>query len=269
MAQLIKKWTKEEDEIVINNYHKLTSNEISKLIDRTRNSITTRAYKLGISSEIKARLLHKERIGTYCNENYFENLTKENCYWAGFLAADGSIKDNSLSIQISDKDYEHCKKFANTINFTGQISRYIRKNGVRMCAFTIKSEKLCLDLSKHFNIVPKKTLTLQPPNLLEKEHIYAYIIGYIDGDGWISLRKKYNTPRLGFVGQEKIITWILENLANLLTGEEREKFMTKKIQKFTNYCTVSMSNKTSVKDILAFLDGYAVPKLQRKWSKTI
>lgn len=269
MAQLNKRWTKEEDEIVINNYHKLTSNEISKLINRTKNSITTRAYKLGISSEGKARFSHKKRIGTYCNENYFDSLSTENCYWAGFLAADGSIKNNSLSLQISDKDYDHCIKFANTINFTGKVSKYIRKNGVGMCAFTIKSEKLCLDLEKYFNIIPKKTLTLQPPNLQEEEHIYAYIIGYIDGDGWISLRKKYNTPRLGFVGQETIIIWILKHLSALLTGEEREKFMTKKIQKFTNYCTVSMSNLTSVKKILTYLSAYDVPKLQRKWSKAI
>ena len=270
MAPRNKNWTKEEDGIVSNNYHKLTRLEISKLIDRTVFAIQTRARKLNISSIEKARKLHKERIGTYCNENYFEKLTIENCYWAGFLAADGSISDDGhLALQISDKDYEHCKKFAETIEFTGKLSQYIRKNGIGMCAFSIKSEKLCQDLKKHFNIIPRKTLVLQPPNLQEKEHIYAYIIGYIDGDGWISLRKNYNHPKLGFIGQENIIKWILEHLSNLLTGIEKEKFMTKKIQKYINHCSVSMSNITSVKYIIQYLQKYNVPKLDRKWGKII
>lgn len=270
MAQLIKTWTKEEDNIVIENYHKLTCKEISKLIDRTPCSIMTRACKLGISSKKISKEIYKKRYGTYCNENYFKDLTMENCYWAGFLAADGNISDDGkLSLQISDKDFEHCNKFVETIKFTGKISKYVRKNGLGMCAFTVKSEKMCLDLQRNFNITPRKTLTLCPPNLYEKEHIYSYIIGYIDGDGWISLRKKYHTPRLGFVGQESILAWILEMLSVLLVGEEREKFMTKKIQKFTNYCTVSMSNLTSVKTILKYLHNYDVPKLQRKWSKAI
>lgn len=271
MAPRNKNWTKEENQVVIENYHKLTCKEISELLEnRTYKAVARRAFILGISSEPKARELHKERIGTYCNENYFENLTIENCYWAGFLAADGSISDDGhLALQISDKDYEHCKKFAETIEFTGKLSRYIRKNGIGMCAFSIKSEKLCQDLKKHFNIIPRKTLVLQPPNLQEKEHIYAYIIGYIDGDGWISLRKKYDHPKLGFIGQESIVKWILEHLANLLIGIEKEKFMTKKIQKYINHCSVSMSNITSVKHIIQYLQGYNVPKLYRKWSKVI
>lgn len=265
MVYQIIKWTQIEDNFLIENYHKLTSKEIGFKLNRSFTAVRTRARKLGISSKEKARKFHKEKTGTYCNENFFEIPNIENCYWAGFLAADGSLTyKNSLSLQISNKDFEHLQKFSSAISFTGKLSNYIRKNGVGMCAMTIKSEKLCKDLKNNFNIIPKKTFKLIPPNLTDLEHINAYIIGYLDGDGWISLRKKWNYPIIGFVGQKNILEWILMNLAKNLKVDSRN-FSTRKIQDYKTYCKVTISNISSLKEILNELQKINVPRLERKW----
>ena len=46
------------------------------------------------------------------NENIFQQIDSNNkAYWLGFLAADGSVKGNELSIGLSSKDRGHLAKF--------------------------------------------------------------------------------------------------------------------------------------------------------------
>lgn len=46
------------------------------------------------------------------NENYFENIDNKNkAYWLGFIAADGNVYGNKLSIELNSKDEGHLKIF--------------------------------------------------------------------------------------------------------------------------------------------------------------
>ena len=53
------------------------------------------------------------------NDNFFEKTDVLNCYWAGFIAADGCIiegkKQNQLSIGLAKKDFNHLNLFKNDI----------------------------------------------------------------------------------------------------------------------------------------------------------
>ena len=268
-----RKYTKEEIDFVKENYHKIPTVDIAKKINTKLNLVMIIAYRYGLTSNIRILLPTNKAQSIKCNESYFKVPNLVNCYWAGFLAADGNISDfdkkKRLSLQISDKDYEHCKKFADELNFSGKISRYTRKNGVKMCNFSINSNKLCHDLEENFNIVPRKTLKLQPPNIIDQEMIYSYIVGYLCGDGWISKRKKYqNLFTFGFIGQKTFLDWVRKQLSKLIIDETtKQKFLDIKTKDFPNYSKISFANKTYTNDILLFLKTLKVPKLERKWNK--
>lgn len=129
-----------------------------------------------------------ERHGTrkfFFDEEYFKIFSPESCYWAGFIASDGSVFNNTISIGINDRDIEHLVKFLSSIKGKQNI-RKCKKNIVRL---DICSKKMKDDLEKNFYIVPNKTKILTMPDFNE---CFArnYIRGFFDGDGTIYMNFK-------------------------------------------------------------------------------
>lgn len=156
------------------------------------------------------------------NDNYFKELSKQSSYWAGFIAADGNIHKRRtmlLELSLSSKDKEHLERFVSDIEWSGPIAEYQNRTVARAAIHS--SSEICKDLEDIYNIGPKKTFSLQPPNLdiLPKENIIPYIIGFLDGDGFISLIKgRY--PRVSVLCASKdFLEWVRINL-NPLCGKE-------------------------------------------------
>jgi hypothetical protein len=81
------RWTENEDNLITMNYAKTPIEHLCNLLPkRTKSAIRTRAKKLGAS----LRAGEKQRIYSV-NENYFASPTIDNCYWAGYIAADGCL----------------------------------------------------------------------------------------------------------------------------------------------------------------------------------
>lgn len=55
------------------------------------------------------------------DENFFEKDTEESWYWAGFIAADGSVSKTFLNIDICSLDLDHLKQFQKNIKTTVAI----------------------------------------------------------------------------------------------------------------------------------------------------
>src|SRR5690606_13503507 len=78
------------------------------------------------------------------------------------------------------------------------------KNQIR---YNIYSDIWFDDLYKFWNILPNKTLYLNPPNITDLNLCLSYIIGLIDGDGSICIcnftqthnGKKYTYPKIKFM----------------------------------------------------------------------
>lgn len=261
-------WTDEEIKILIDNYGVLKYGDIQKLIpNHSVGSITTKARNLNIvSKESRKKLissLPRERI-VFSNEDFFSNPNLLNSYWAGFLAADGNISKNAkiLSLQISQKDLQHLKLFANTLEFTGKISIYTRKNGCDSCQLSISSKKICEDLKNNFNITPQKTFTLKFPSHLPLELQKAFCIGYIDGDGCITKRKHYNYLSINVIGNYNFLL-DFRNLYNTLLPKEFE--LTVNITKKNNVFQLTVGGKTKSSILIEEFLKIKVPKLYRKW----
>lgn len=117
------------------------------------------------------------------NEKAFSDYSEESCYWAGFIAADGYISDNSdLQICLNYDDTNHLEKFKNYMNSTHKITsntdKYYRST------FGFKSVLVGKDLLEKYNITPRKSLTYTLPDLPEK-YFKHFLRGYFDGDGGI------------------------------------------------------------------------------------
>lgn len=149
-------------------------------------------------------------------EGFFETPNLENSYWAGFIAADGYIYvpkkgQKILGITLKSTDREHLIKLqssigAGTLTETTRFSEQYNKEYYGT-SYRLSSDKVCFDLLKNFNIGERKSLTLEPPDL-SGDLTTAFIAGYIDGDGSYSMGAY--SPRLGIVGTENFLSWILK-----------------------------------------------------------
>ena len=261
-------WTDEEIKILIDNYGILKYSDIQKSIpNHSIGSITAKARKLNIvSKESRKKLINslpRERV-VFSNEDFFSNPNLLNSYWAGFLAADGSINKSNdrMALQISQKDLDHLKLFADTLEFTGKISVYTRKNGCSSCQFSVNSKRICEDLKNNFNITPQKTFTLKFPSHLPLELQKAFCIGYIDGDGCITKRKYYNYSSINVIGNYNFLL-DFRNLYNTLLPKELE--LTKNITKKNNVFQLTVGGKIKSSILIEEFLKLEVPKLYRKW----
>lgn len=170
-----KKFTKLEKEEIIemfNSKHKIS--EISKKYN---------CYPQRIQNLLTKEIDYKpERIKTK-NIKFFENIDSNiKAYLLGFIAADGAIVRNELTISIHRKDVQILERLKNELKSPNKIITLNKKN-TDMVRFSIGNKELVSDL-KNLGVTERKTFTLK--NILEnitKDFRMSFILGYFDGDG--------------------------------------------------------------------------------------
>ena len=214
-----KNWSKEEDEILKNNYEKIPPNHLTNLLPgRNYNAIKGRQTFLKICRQ-------------YTKDNSFFKVPNIlNSSIAGFTASDGHISPKKLKRKprifwgINTKD----KGLLEQINFHLK-SNYTITNSVKEVTFKSKTKKpykyidyksvLCLstadelskDLFDNWNIPSgAKSLILGPPNITNLDICLSYIKGIIIGDGTILATDLNGTDycKISILGTEKLLSWI-------------------------------------------------------------
>lgn len=226
---------------------------------------------------------HKQRRKYNVNDNFFETPNMVNCYYAGFIAADGCVRKYSgkfvesytLSFGLSAKDKDFLDNFLNAINYEGKIRKY-ENNGRKYVGVEIKSNKICEDLRNIFNITERKTHTLCPPNLSDKDLIDAFICGYIDGDGAVYFSKNKDKQKkvgISIVGTDKMLSWIINRFCEIYNKEKTEKLYENKggfgsSDENRKIFTTSISDKWA-RTVILRMSEIDVPKMKRKWTEEI
>lgn len=252
-----KRWQVWEDALLRTEYSGANAESLlEKLPERNLTTIYARAYTLGITK--------RNRYSHYID--YFARPDIENSYWAGFIAADGNItqKKDCLTVFILQKDIAHLESLASSLQFTGKIKVVSEYSVNPMARLSISgAQKLIYDLEQNYNITPRKTFTLQPPNLTNPDLIKAFIVGYIDGDGCISLWNDSGIvrPKLSFVGNHAVAHWIAAFINNYLGLSDSAR-----LHKKENIYQYSISSNVALRAI-EFLSTVDVPRLERKWGK--
>jgi len=258
-VEMGKKWLDSERQIIKDSYGILTYKEISNILDRSISSIENEARKLKlINSTIGMNSLsHKTKYNI--NHNVFCDLTNENCYMAGFIAADGNILKNRIAIGLKKDDLEHLKLIKSFFEYSGKIYEYTNSVHLEM-----RSNQIVEDLKNKFNITERKSLTLKPPVVLEEKFAYAFIKGYIDGDGsiYFTNNKQYKYLSISCVGTEEMCCWIKFYFDKILDST------TPKIQKNNNIFVFRVNGKQAEKVYSYLKYKIDTPTMERKWKHT-
>lgn len=249
------KFTKEEDEILYNNYSSNGGIYVQSLLpNRSLSEIHQRAFKLKI-------------VYLSYNDNYFNSIdSSEKAYWLGFIYTDGYVteKTNRFGIELNIRDYKHLQCFLDCIDSNMLIRTRERKNKfenqrtniLQSCSILINNKQLHDDLIK-LGVFPNKSLTISFPNveLLPKEYIFDFLRGVIDGDGSIGL---YNTsngfkkPHISLISGSEIfiyqIQFLLKEYKINLSVNHREniyRLMTEKQDTVFSLLNLLYRNSTS------------------------
>jgi hypothetical protein len=143
------------------------------------------------------------------NVHYFDEYTYENCYWAGFILADGNVSSSrdAIEIGLQKSDKNHLIKFANAINLIGE-PYYNKSNDAYH--LTVAGAWFPNALKKKFGILPQKSLKCKFPKQLPSKYWPSFIRGIFDGDGSakISITKYSNVPVLSIIGTISLIDFL-------------------------------------------------------------
>lgn len=213
----------------------------------------------------RAHLLHLHKSGRRfpwrsLNEDFFRVPNLLSSYWAGFIAADGCIVTDprhELRIGIHKRDVDHLRRFCADTGYNGNLrtdSKDISHVCICCAGIWIK------DLSRVFNVGPRKTFTLLPPPL-SGEMALAYSVGVIDGDGCWSTDSQVSGRRLILVvvGTEALLRWLIElwKDSGASIGEPRISFR-------RNIWRLAL-HKSKAEEVARLLLAVETPKLDRKW----
>jgi len=259
------KWTKEEDDILLEIWDKPLDFIKSKLKNRTARSITTRILNTHNKkrSEIK-KTIKDRQVNT--NLEVLLNDSLESFYWIGFILADGCFVKNRFEINLSTIDEDHLKSLASYVNINN--FNYCNTTKTSMCKISAQDSFICPKIKEKFDF--KKRKTYNPPDTSKwnftDDQLISMFIGFIDGDGHI--RKTYGSG--GFLIRISLHnSWI-----NVLD------YFSNKIEKITNIKTSKTNIPNSSKQaclllgdsriaiyLKEFILKHNLPVLNRKWDK--
>jgi len=147
-------------------------------------------------------------------ENYFQNINTQNKgYHLGWMYADGNVAatSNQIGFTINPKDIEQVEKFKADMAISNNPTFHRKDDKYDMVSFHFSSKIMRGDLIK-LGCTPKKSLTLQAPIDMDPRLRRHNIRGYFDGDGSIGYMGKNKQPQVTFVGTEKMLKWIQNEL---------------------------------------------------------
>ena len=133
-----------------------------------------------------------------------------------------------------------------------------------MCRVGISCDQWYHDLGYHWNITPRTTATLMPPNLTDNRLKMAYISGLTCGDGWICKTVNdsgYLSFGMGFTGTKDLLEWVQSTFNSLVPNMDAKKLSDNKSPNCRDYCVWGATFYWLAKMFLS-LD---IPRLERKW----
>lgn len=214
-------WSDDNLNFLRNNYYEMPNKELALKLGKSIDTIENKAFNIG---------LKKKRYSL--NKEYFATIdTEEKAYWLGFLYADGCVRvlngKANVSIGLNPKDRDHLEKFKTCLESNVPIREYSHPKGLyKTSIITMNCTKMAYDLID-LGCIPNKTYEkIQIPNIVESLKIH-FIRGFLDGDGWISIKKHTIGASIGMVSNYKEILLdikqILDNngIISILRKEKR------------------------------------------------
>ncbi len=270
----MKFWTPKERQVLLTRY--VNAKHINDLLPllpgRTYDTIKSMAGVMGLRRDPPAYVKHLD---------LFKEPNLVNCQIMGFFAADGCLvqsgkRPHRFVFHLARKDEEYLLKIKDLLGYNGPLTYRDApyhfdnktKTGITVydgightCMLQIANIDNCWTpyLKNHWNIGPRKTDTLLPPNLIDIKLIMSYISGFIDGDGWIY--KHDGMVSIGMMGTLEMMTWIKGVFNKLVPLGSNCKFTKEGAKNSYAYCVSGVKVYWLAKMFLS-LD---ILRMDRKW----
>jgi hypothetical protein len=143
------------------------------------------------------------------NEDYFGQKSLQSVYWAGFIAARGTIFNTKPTINITVKESktERLRKFFEHVelNNNKKITTLHTKNRYIRKAVNVISSQWKEDLEVIYNL-PSHRTKVYVPNLTKDLEVQAYLLGYLDTGAFIGYGN--SELRIQINGNINFLNWI-------------------------------------------------------------
>jgi hypothetical protein len=261
-------WTKEEKQFALDNYGKLTTTAIGKILNKSSGCVKNYFSLWGLKGASKGVRKYKY------DENAFAEINNLSAYYGGFLCADGCIsKDNvncyKLELQIQLADIQHLENFREFLKSDYPIKISKKWNPKKTILYDYAKigiygiKKLKDDLERNFHVIPNKTKRILPPETNNDLFLCCFIMGYIDGDGCIGINKSKNAPYLSCVSSSKEIIFWMHNYLNKMANYDYRR--ENQVSCNETYWKLSFEGlKAAI--IINKLRQFPIPKFDRKWN---
>jgi len=246
-------WNIKEIELLKDVYGKMSARANLHLFpNRSYIAIKNKARKIGLIAD-------RSLSGCYLfyNKSFFHKPNINNSYIAGYIAGDGCISNNKVS--IISKDLEQLKNIKQEVNFDGLIYKDRRYFCLTLCG----ANEWIINLRNNFNIIQKKSLILKHPDGLDLECSLAFIIGLIDSDGSLLIDKN-NKKELHMVGTQSVLLWVKNIFVNYLKSDSKANVIPK--ENIFYYKIVGRKAEYIIKKLFEINLSF---RLNRKWDKFI
>lgn len=151
---------------------------------RKWSSVKQKAKKLGLK-------MADHRKWVFPNDSAFSGDDVLSGYWAGFIAADGCLKDSGeVTVALGIKDMPHLEKLAAFLCLPGSSVKPRGHGHKAYCQLGFRSPRIYSDLQDKYSLTPRKSLTLRPPTITDERQRMAYTLGYFDGNGCTYIKRE-------------------------------------------------------------------------------
>lgn len=149
--------------------------------------------------------------------DYFHTIdTPQKAYFLGWMISDGSVvksisrpdRARTIAFDIHNRDRHILELFANELGADESIVKYNRKRD--HCYLRFTSEEMANDLERYGVVANKTWISFMP--LLDDDMMPHLLRGIFDGDGTVTIDKKYGYPHFAYYGSKQICEDISEFL---------------------------------------------------------
>lgn len=239
-----------------------TAREIARSLNYDVQVIGSLLKRMGRKNMIG---VHKKGLRYNIDHTLFDQIdTEAKAYYLGWLASDGAVVGNAITIQLKDTDAYILKPFRDLVCPEKCLHTYTTKFNSNQVRLVWKSSKTVESLAK-LGIHPRKSLTMgKIASNLSTEFVHHFIRGYFDGDGWISKStyRKNKRVSIGMIGTKKFLEDV-HKCIGLPVGKINP------VKNINNLCRLIYCGKSRMYELKNYLYKDATLYLHRKKDKFV
>lgn len=241
-----------KDQIVIDYNNQLTRPQIA-----SKHNISV----ISVNKILKTKqvLIESRRERTIQFKNKFNDLSnKDVLYWIGFIAADGHVGNDGLTIGLGKRDLHHLEKFKNFIEGNEHVK--IKQNSNNNAVYINIYSKDIVKSLRNVGLSKNKTNDLTIDERFQNSTDFWR--GMFDGDGWVMVDKR-NQIVVGLCGTQEVVNSFKKWCSQYVDSKSTVKINGGTI---SNYCySLSCNKALAILEIL--YNEHSSTFLDRKWHK--